>query len=88
MSLKKPFLLFSVLLIAVGSIFSVNVSKAFADSFSGDPNTKVTGWAFDESIDGYLPTEQIKAVDDPTRFAYCLEPGKHSPNNVDMSSSI
>ncbi|MCM3191267.1 SpaA isopeptide-forming pilin-related protein [Bacillus subtilis] len=87
MSLKKPFLLFSVLLIALGSIFSVNVSKAFADSFSGDPNTKVTGWAFDESIDGYLPTEQIKAVDDPTRFAYCLEPGKHSPNNVDMPSS-
>ncbi|MFD0132096.1 thioester domain-containing protein, partial [Bacillus subtilis] len=87
MSIKKPFLMFSVFLIALSSIFSFAGNKAFADSFAGDPDTKVTGWAFDESIGGYLPTEQIKAVSDPSRFAYCLEPGKHSPDHVDMPSS-
>ncbi|WP_330937840.1 SpaA isopeptide-forming pilin-related protein (plasmid) [Bacillus amyloliquefaciens] len=87
MSIKKLSVLFSIFLIALSSIFSFAGNKAFADSFAGDPNTKVTGWAFDESIDGYLPTEQIKSVSDPTRFAYCLEPGKHSPDHVDMPSA-
>ncbi|MCT6515502.1 thioester domain-containing protein [Bacillus subtilis] len=87
MSIKKLSVLFSIFLIALSSIFSFAGNKAFADSFAGDPNTKVTGWAFDESIGGYLPTEQIKSVSDPTRFAYCLEPGKHSPDHVDMPSA-
>ncbi|MCM3191381.1 SpaA isopeptide-forming pilin-related protein [Bacillus subtilis] len=87
MSIKKPFLLLGAFLLALSSFFSFNGNKAYADSFAGDPNTKVTGWAFDESIGGYLPTEQIKGVSDPSRFAYCLEPGKHSPDHVDMPSS-
>ncbi|MED5049444.1 SpaA isopeptide-forming pilin-related protein [Bacillus siamensis] len=87
MSIKKLSVLLSIFLIALSSIFSFAGNKAFADSFAGDPNTKVTGWAFDESIGGYLPTEQIKSVSDPTRFAYCLEPGKHSPDHVDMPSA-
>ncbi|KIU09870.1 LPXTG-motif cell wall anchor domain protein [Bacillus subtilis] len=87
MSIKKPFLLLGAFLLALSSFFSFAGNKTYADSFAGDPNTKVTGWAYDESTGGYLPTEQIKGVSDPSRFAYCLEPGKHSPDHVDMPSS-
>lgn len=85
-TMKKAFVYLTALLITLSTFFNLSPHVAFADSFSGDPNTKVQGWAYDSSIDGFLPTEQIKSTSDPSRFAYCLQPGKHSPNNVDMPS--
>ncbi|KRT87041.1 MULTISPECIES: SpaA isopeptide-forming pilin-related protein [Bacillus] len=84
--MKKAFVYLTALLITLCSLFSLQSHVAFADSFSGDPNTKVKGWAYDSSTGGFLPTEQIKSTSDPSRFAYCLQPGKHSPHNVDMPS--
>ncbi|MFN2746436.1 SpaA isopeptide-forming pilin-related protein [Bacillus sp. z60-18] len=87
MNVKKPFLLIAVFLMIFSSMLSFMPRQAFADTFAGDPSTKVSGWAYDESIGGYLPTEQIKAADNPSRLAYCLQPGKSSPDNADMPSS-
>ncbi|WP_307893212.1 SpaA isopeptide-forming pilin-related protein [Bacillus swezeyi] len=87
MNVKKPFLLLTVFLMILSSLFTLTSPRALADTFAGDPTTKVTGWAFDSSIGGYLPTEQIKAADDPTRLAYCLQPGKSSPDHTDMPSN-